>query len=75
MSALDIISIAAAFAVIAWFIKVVTGRDRDKERFEEDDARTYFDEHGHWPDETPDVAAERAERAAAAERRARAEQD
>jgi len=28
----------------------------------EDDARAFFDEHGHWPDQTPQEAeAERAE--------------
>ena len=34
--------------VIAYFI--ATGRG-DRERDEE--ARRYFDEHGHWPDEAP----------------------
>ena len=28
----------------------------DQERHDEDDARTFFDEHGRWPDE-PDSAA------------------
>ena len=27
----------------------------DGERVTEEDARRYFDEHGHWPDETPSV--------------------
>ena len=73
MSVVDAVSILAAFAVVAWFIKTVSAKDRDAERFEEDDARTFFDEHGHWPDETPAQAAERARRAAANERLARAE--
>jgi hypothetical protein len=34
--------------MIAYFI--ATGRN-DRERDEE--ARRYFDEHGHWPDEAP----------------------
>jgi hypothetical protein len=34
--------------VILYFL--VTGRD-DRDR--EEDARRYFDEHGHWPDESP----------------------
>jgi hypothetical protein len=34
--------------VILYFL--ITGRnDRDHE----EDARRYFDEHGHWPDESP----------------------
>ena len=34
--------------VILYFL--ITGRnDRDRE----EDARRYFDEHGHWPDESP----------------------
>ena len=73
MSVVDILSIAASFAVIAWFIKTVLAKDRDAERFEEDDAREYFDAHGHWPDETPADAEARARRAAANERLARAE--
>jgi hypothetical protein len=75
MSVVDWLSILAAFGVTGWFIRTVTRRDRDVERFEEDDARTFFDEHGHWPDETPADAAARAERAAAAERLARSQQD
>jgi hypothetical protein len=68
----DAISLVAAFAVTAWFVKTVLGRDRDEPRHAEDDARTFFDEHGHWPDEDPAEAAARAERGAAAERLARA---
>jgi hypothetical protein len=71
VSVVDIISLAAAFGVTAWFIKTVTGKDRDAERYSEDDARTFIDEHGHWPDETPEQAAERRKRAAESERIAR----
>jgi hypothetical protein len=48
---------------IAWIIWVM--RNGDEERHEEDRARLFFDEHGHWPDETPEQAA--AARAAIAE--------
>ena len=73
MSVVDILSIAAAFAAVGWFVKTVLAKDRDAERFEEDDAREFFDAHGHWPDETPGDADARARRAAANERLARAE--
>ena len=72
MSVVDIISLAAAFGVTAWFIKTVTSKDRDAERYSEDDAREFIGEHGHWPDETPEQAEERRRRAAEAERIARA---
>ena len=71
MSVVDILSIIAAFAVTGWFIKLVTASDRDAERFDEDDARAFFDEHGHWPDEQPADAEERRRRAVEAERVAR----
>jgi hypothetical protein len=73
MNVVDILSIAAAFAVTGWFIRTALAKDRDEERFEEDDAREFFDEHGHWPDETPEQARARAEQAALNERLARAE--
>jgi hypothetical protein len=73
MNLVDWLAIAAAFLVIAWFIKTVLDKNRDAERFEEDDARDFFDEHGHWPDETPAQAEARARRAADSERVARAE--
>lgn len=54
----------AGVAGIIWILYVM--RNGDKDRFEEDDARAFFDEHGHWPDETPEEAeAERARLAAA----------
>ena len=70
----DILAIAASFAVTGWFVKTVLDKNRDAERYEEDDNREFFDEHGHWPDETPAQAEARALRAADAERRARAEE-
>jgi hypothetical protein len=74
MNLVDWLAIAAAFLVTAWFVKTVLDKNRDAERFEEDDARDFFDEHGHWPDETPAQAEARARRAADSERRARAEE-
>lgn len=46
----SLIAVAGAFAVcgmIAYFIAV--GRH---DREDEEAARVYFDEHGHWPDES-----------------------
>jgi hypothetical protein len=73
MNVVDILSIVAAFAVTGWFVRTVWAKDRDVERFAEDDAREFFDEHGHWPDETPEQAAKRAQQAAHNERLARSE--
>jgi hypothetical protein len=49
----------AGVAGIIWIIWMM--RNGDKDRHDEDAARAFFDEHGHWPDETPEEA--RAERA------------
>ena len=47
-SVIAIVGGLAMVAVILW--SLVTGRnDRDIE----EDARRYYDEHGHWPDESP----------------------
>jgi hypothetical protein len=55
----------AAVVGIAWILWVI--RHGDSDRYDEDAARAYFDEHGHWPDETPEEAeAERRRLAAAA---------
>lgn len=37
-----------------WLLNVLhrIGVTGDRERDEEDEARAYFDRHGHWPDET-----------------------
>lgn len=52
---------------LIWILYVM--RNGDKDRHAEDDARTFFDEHGHWPDETLEEAqAERARLAAATAR-------
>jgi hypothetical protein len=53
----------AGAAGIIWIIWLMRHGDRD--RHDEDRARTFFDEHGHWPDETLEEAqAERARLAA-----------
>jgi hypothetical protein len=47
-SIIAVIGGIGTIAVIFWFL--ITGRhDRD----EEEAARRFFDEHGHWPDESP----------------------
>jgi uncharacterized protein YneF (UPF0154 family) len=72
MSILDIVAIVAAFVVTGWFLKIALSPRRDEPRYAEDDARAFFERHGHWPDEDPAEARARAERGAAAERAARA---
>jgi hypothetical protein len=72
VNVVDVILLVATFAVTFWFVRLVFGRRRDEPRFAEDEAREFFDEHGHWPDETAEDAAARATAAAAAERVARA---
>jgi hypothetical protein len=37
--------------MINWMYRMSVQSNRDRER--EEDARAYFDEHGHWPDEDP----------------------
>ena len=71
MSVLDWLSIAAAFVVTGWFLKIVLSEKRDDPRHAEDDARDFYDEHGHWPDEDPQEAAALAARGAESERLAR----
>jgi hypothetical protein len=43
--------VAAGLSV--WLLNLLyrVGVQGDRERDEEDRARAYFDEHGHWPDE------------------------
>jgi hypothetical protein len=40
-------------AVIALLGLVVVVSRPDLQRQREDEARAFFDEHGHWPDEAP----------------------
>jgi len=37
--------------LLNWTYRI--GASGDREREEEEAARRYFDEHGHWPDERP----------------------
>lgn len=72
MSVLDWLAIAAAIGAVVWFGWVIsTGHD---ERHTEDDARAFYDEHGRWPDETPEQAAARDADARGAMARAEATQ-
>jgi hypothetical protein len=47
-SIIALVGAIAVIATIAYFI--ATGRD---DRVKDEEARRYFDEHGHWPDESP----------------------
>lgn len=40
-------------ALLNWFYRMGVSGDRDRDR--EDEARAYFERHGHWPDEAPPV--------------------
>jgi hypothetical protein len=45
--------ISAAAAVLLLNVLFRMGVEGDRERDREEEARRYFDEHGHWPDEAP----------------------
>ena len=60
MSVVDWITVALALATIPAFVLVI--RTGYPERQEEDAARAFFDEHGHWPDEPPEAAHDAARR-------------
>jgi hypothetical protein len=53
----------AGVAGLIWILWVM--RNGDKDRHEEDAARVFFDEHGHWPDQTPEEAEAERERLSA----------
>jgi hypothetical protein len=40
-----------AVFMLNFFFRMGVSGDRDRDR--EEEARAYFDRHGHWPDETP----------------------
>ena len=46
-------ALLAAAGLSVWLLNFLyrVGVSGDRERDEEDRARAYFDEHGHWPDE------------------------
>jgi hypothetical protein len=58
-----IVTCVLAVLGIGWILWLM--RHGDTDRHDEDRARRFFDEHGHWPDETREQAdAERASIAA-----------
>ena len=54
MSVFDWITVVLALASVPALILVI--RTGHHERHEEDDARSFFDEHGRWPDEPAEAA-------------------
>jgi hypothetical protein len=46
-----LISAGLSVWLLNWFYRVGVRGDRD--RVTEDEARTFFDRHGYWPDEAP----------------------
>jgi hypothetical protein len=48
--------ISSATAVLLLNVLYRIGVEGDKERDTEQDARDFFDKHGHWPDEPPSAA-------------------
>ena len=52
---LEIAVLLVAAGSSLWLMNLLfrIGVSGDKERDEEDEARAYFDRHGHWPDEAP----------------------
>jgi hypothetical protein len=51
---------AVALGVLALLYLVWLAAHPDRERHEETDARTFFDEHGRWPDEPEEAAVPRS---------------
>ena len=45
--------IGAGLAIVLFNVLVRIGNSGDRERGDEDAARRFLDEHGHWPDEAP----------------------
>jgi cbb3-type cytochrome oxidase subunit 3 len=56
-----VVGVVVIAGVVFWYLK--TG---DRDRHDEDAARAFFEERGHWPDQTPDDAAEERRRVEAA---------
>jgi hypothetical protein len=46
-----IVSAGLAIFFVNWLFRTGAAGDRERER--EDEAREYFDRHGHWPDQRP----------------------
>jgi hypothetical protein len=51
----SIVSAGLAIYAMNWLYRASV--DGDRVRDEEEEARTYLDVHGHWPDEAPSVVA------------------
>jgi hypothetical protein len=53
---LEIAVLLVAAGSSLWLMNVLmrVGISGDRERDEEDEARAYFDRHGHWPDDPSD---------------------
>ena len=49
--------LGAAIAVVLLNLFFRMGVSGDKDRDREEEARVYFDRHGHWPDEKPGSSA------------------
>lgn len=49
------IAVVGGAGVILGLLWIASKGDQD--RVDEEDARDFFDAHGHWPDEEPDAAA------------------
>lgn len=47
----SIIAVVGGFAMVGGIFYFMLTERGDRQR--EEDARLYFDEHGHWPDERP----------------------
>jgi hypothetical protein len=45
--------VGAALALIVWNVLFRIGFSGDRDRDEEEAARRFLTEHGHWPDEPP----------------------
>ncbi|MBI5105840.1 MAG: hypothetical protein HZB46_12830 [Solirubrobacterales bacterium] len=61
----NLVLLAIGVVVVA-YVTYRYVKDGDKDRFEEDAARAFFEEHGRWPDQTPEEAEEERRRVAAA---------
>jgi hypothetical protein len=48
--------IGAGLAILLLNLLVRVGISGERDRDQEDEARAFFDEHGHWPDEPPPAA-------------------
>jgi hypothetical protein len=51
--------VSAATAVLLLNVLYRMGVQGDRDRDREEEARRFFDEHGHWPDEPPSAARRR----------------